>query len=280
MYEFARRSPGHADWTRIEAAGLEGTGVDWRRFMAERWIDVDSLSFGKLSVRNFKNRQIEQTPRVKRLFYQSVQEFPFPLSVRRIALQHADVEYLELAKHGSAPGRITFNGLQGMFYGLTNRGTAFTVKAKGKLMNRGEMQAVFRLPAGRSNPFFEVEGRLGAMNLAALNPMTEPLAKVKIASGRVEGMTFSMKGDAQRADADVLFLYEKLRIRIMKEKDGHLETRSFLTTLANGLIVRENNPGSGGERKVCGSAERDPYRSQFNYLWKTLFSGLKKSVGL
>lgn len=280
MYEFARKSPGHADWTRIEAAGLEGTGVDWRRFMAERWIDVDSLSFGKLSVRNFKNRQIEQTPRVKRLFYQSVQEFPFPLSVRRIALQHADVEYLELAKHGSAPGRITFNGLQGMFYGLTNRGTAFTVKAKGKLMNQGEMQAVFRLPAGRSNPFFEVEGRLGAMNLAALNPMTEPLAKVKIASGRVEGMTFSMKGDAQRADADVLFLYEKLRIRIMKEKDGHLETRSFLTTLANGLIVRENNPGSGVERKVCGSAERDPYRSQFNYLWKTLFSGLKKSVGL
>ena len=93
-------------------------------------------------------------------------------------------------------------------------------------------------------------------------------------------MTFSMKGDAQRADADVLFLYEKLRIRIMKEKDGHLETRSFLTTLANGLIVRENNPSSGGERKVRGSAERDPYRSQFNYLWKTLFSGLKKSVGL
>lgn len=61
------------------------------------------------------------------------------LFVRRIALQHADVEYLELAKHGLTPGRITFDGLQGMIYDLSNRGTSqqavFTVKAQGKLMN-------------------------------------------------------------------------------------------------------------------------------------------------
>ncbi len=284
MYEFARKAPGHPDWTRIEIAGLQGTGVDWQRFMTEKWIDIDSISLQKVSVRSFKNRQIEQVPAVKRLFYESVQQFPLPLSVRRIALQQADVEYLELAKHGLTPGRITFNGLQGMIYDLTNRGTSkqavFTLKAQGKLMNQGNIQAVFRLPADRSNSFFEVTGSMGAMNLSALNPMIEPLAKIKIVSGRMEGMTFQINGDLRKADVDMIFRYEKLRIRIMKEKDGELQPRSFLTTLVNGLIVRENNPANGGLRKVDGSAQRDPNRSQFNYLWKTLFAGLKNTVGL
>jgi len=78
----------------------------------------------------------------------------------------------------------------------------------------------------------------------------------------------------------MVFLYERLRIRIMKEKDGKLETSSFLTTLANGMIVKENNPDHRGIRKGEGWAERDPYRSQFNYLWKIMLEGLKKSVGL
>lgn len=284
MYEFARKAPGHPDWTRVVASGLRGTGMNWQRFMAEGWIGIDSISLANLSVRSFKNRQIAQPPRVKRLFYESVQEFPFPLSVRRIALQHADVEYLELAEHGLTPGRVTFTDLQGMFYGLTNRGASrqavFTLRAHGKLMNQGDVRAVFRLPADRSNPFFEVDGTIGGMNLTALTSMTEPLAKIKIVSGQMQGMTFRMKGDARKAGVELEFLYEKLRIRIMKEKDGHLKTRSFLTTLANGLIVKENNPDSGGVRQARGSAERDPYRSQFNYLWKTLFAGIKSSVGL
>lgn len=280
MYEFARRVPGHPDWTRVEVSGLQATGMDLRRFFAERYVSVDSVSLEKVVVSSFKNRQVEQVPRVKRLFYESVQRFPFPLSVRRVALQYADVEYMELAKHGLTPGRVAFNGLRGMFYDVGNRGRFFTLKAEGRLMNQGKVQAVFRFPASRLSPFFEVEGRLGSMNLAALNPMIEPLAKVRVVSGRMEEMIFSMRGDARRAEVDMSFLYEKLRIRIMREKDGRLEPRSFLTMLANGLVVRGSNPDYGGLRRVEAWAERDPYRSQFNYLWKVLFAGIKESVGM
>lgn len=284
MYEFARKAPGHTDWTQIEAYGLSGTGFGLQKLIAGKFISMDSVSLEKASIRSFKNRQIEQTPKIKRLFYESVQEFPFPLAVRRIALNQVFVEYLELAKNGLSPGRITFNDLQGMFYDLTNRVTSghpvFTLEAKGKLMDQGEIQATFRLPVDSLNPFFEIDGKLGPLNLTALNPMIEPLAKIKIVSGRMEEMTFGIQGNSQKAGVDMSFLYEHLRIRIMKEKDGELETSSFLTTLANGLIVKENNPDHRGIRQGEGSAERDPYRSQFNYFWKILLVGLKESVGL
>ena len=284
MYEFAEKAPGHADWTRIKASGLRGEGFSLQKLMSERFIFIDSISLEKASVSSFKNRQIEQKARVKRLFYESVQEFSLPFAVRRVALNRVDVEYLELAKHGLSPGRIAFGDLRGIFYDLTNRppsGQSFyTLKAEGRLMDQGKIQAVFRLPADSVKPAFEIAGEMGPLNLAVLNPILEPLAKIKVTSGHLEKMTFEIKGNSQKARVDMVFLYERLRIRIMKEKDGKLETSSFLTTLANGMIVKENNPDHRGIRKGEGWAERDPYRSQFNYLWKIMLEGLKKSVGL
>ena len=284
MYEFAEKAPGHTDWTRIKASGLQGRGFSLQKLISERFIYVDSISLERASVSSFKNRQIEQKPRVKRLFYESVQKFSLPFAVRRVALNDVGVEYLELAKHGLSPGKITFGDLQGVFYDLTNRPQSghsfFTLKAQGKLMDQGKIQAVFRLPADSVKPAFEIAGEMGPLNLALLNPMLEPLAKIKVTSGYLEKMTFEIKGNSQKARVDMAFLYEKLRIRIMKKKDGKLQTSSFLTTLANGMIVKENNPDHRGMRKGEGWTERDPYRSQFNYLWKILLQGLKKSVGL
>ncbi len=283
-YEFAQKAPGHVDWTRIETGKLYCSGVDMQRMLTKGVLVIDSVSLQQASIASYKNRQIEQVQKVKRLFYESVQEFPVPLAIRRITLNNIGVEYQELAKKGFSPGKITFEGLHGMFYGLTNIVQAdrpyFTLKAQGKLMGQGQIQATFRLPVDSLNPHFEVEGKLGSMSLLDLNPMIEPLAKIKITSGEEEEMTFRIEGNSHKAHINMVFLYQDLKIRIMKEKDGHLETRSFLTTLANGLIAKGNNPDHGGIRRVEGEVERDPYRSQFNYLWKTLFEGLKKSVGL
>lgn len=284
MFGFAEKAPGHTDWTQVEASGLRGTGFRLQKLLAEGFTDIDSILLEKASVRSFKNRKIEQVPRIKRLFYESVQKFPVPFAVRRIVLNDVGVEYMELARKGLSPGKVTFNGLQGIFSDLTNRArpgqSFFTLKAKGKLMDQGEVQAVFRFPAGRVNPVFEVEGWMGPLNLTALNPVLEPLAKIRITSGQLEEMTFDIRGNAQKAHAGMSFFYEHLRIRIMKEKDGELETSSFLTTLVNGLVVKENNPDHRGMREGDAWTERDPYRSQFNYLWKILLGGLKTSVGL
>lgn len=284
MYEFAEKAPGHTDWTQVEASGLQGTGFRLQKLLVDGFAEVDSISLEKASVRSFKNRKIEQTPRIKRLFYESVQEFSLPFAVRRIALNDVDVEYMELARKGLSPGKVTFSSLQGMFSDLTNRPvpgqSSFTLKAKGKLMDQGTVQAVFRLPAGRENPVFEVEGWMGPLKLTALNPVLEPLAKISITSGQMEEMTFTIRGNAQKAHIDMSFYYERLRLRIMREKDGELETSSFLTTLANGLVVKENNPDHRGLRPGDAWVKRDPYRSQFNYLWKILLGGLEKSAGL
>lgn len=282
--EFAIKAPGHIDWTRVETGKIVCNGFDLQSVLQNRLLKIDSVHLYKADIRSFKNRQIEQPQRVKRLFYESVQQFPYRLAIRRVGLEHIQVEYQELAKNGISPGTVTFSELHGVFHDLTNIVTPkqpyFTLKAAGKLMGQGLLQATFRLPVDSLNPHFEVEGSLGRMNLEALNKMTEPLVKIRIMSGEVNEMNFKITGNSQDAQVHMLFLYDDLKVRILKEKDGEWKTRSFLTNIVNGLILDKSNPNHRGTREADGKAERDIYRSQFNYLWRTLLAGLKISVGL
>lgn len=284
MEKFAVKSPGHTDWTRIITGKITLYHWDMQRLMHDHFLQVDSVVLQRADIASFKNRQIEQSKKVKRLFYQSVQQLPLRFAVRRMNLNDIQVKYLELSEKGDAPGTITFNQLNGMFYDLTNvsnsHQTYYTLKAEGKLMDKGLMQATFRLPIARQNDRFEVKGSLGKMSITDLNPMIEPLVKIRVTSGEVENLKFSITGDSIKSHVDMVFLYKDLKVRLLKEKNGEIKVRSFLTNLVNGIILTENNPDSKGERKVEATAERDVYRSQFNYLWRSLLAGLKKTIGL
>lgn len=285
MEEFAIKTKKHTDWTKIQVGKVVCLGWDMQRMMSGQMLQIDSVEIRGAHISSFKNRKIEQAKRVKRLFYESVQQFPLPLAIRRIRLDDIHVVYKELAEKGISPGTVTFDQLKGTFYDLTNIVRAeqpyFTLKAEGKLMDKGKLQATFLLPVDSLKPHFEVEGRLGKMSMLSLNQMIEPLAKIQITSGEIDEMKFKIAGNSHTAQVHMLFLYQDLKIRIMKEKDGHLKVRSFLSTLANGLIATANNPGRNGQpRTADGKAERDIYRSQFNYLWRTLMAGLKESIGL
>ncbi len=282
---FALKAPGHTDWTEIQTGKIACYRFDMQSLLKEQLLRIDSVSLQKATIRSFKNRQIAQKPRIKKLFYESVQQFPYPLAIRSIRLHHIDVEYQELAEHADFPGTVTFEGLSGTFSGLTNipkaRQPYFTLTAQGKLMDQGLLEATFHLPVDSTENHFRIEGRLGSMEMPSLNPAIVPLANIKITSGKINEMTFRITGNDRKAQVDMVLLYENLKIRIVKEKDGHFKTRSFLSTLANGLIINNNNPDRNrSPRQGEGSAERDLYRSQFNYLWKTLLAGLKSSVGL
>lgn len=283
--EFVLKNPRHTDWTQIHTGPIVCRGWDMQQMMKQQLLKIDSVEIRGAQISTYKNRQIEQPKQVKRLFYESVQQLPFHLTVGRIGLEDIQVEYQELSEKGEVPGTITFNQLNGTFYDLTNVVTPghpyYTLKARGKLMGQGDLEATFRLPVDSTNQHFEVEGRMGRMDMMALNPMIEPLVWIRITSGEVDELKFAITGNAYRSHVNMLFLYKDLKVRMLKEKkDGEIKVRSFLTTLVNGLILIEDNPNHKGERRAEGNAERDVYRSQFNYLWRSLLVGLKETIGL
>ncbi len=282
--DFVIKNPRHSDWSKIKTGEINCYGFDILHYIQKQQLHIDSIAIKSAQISTYKNRQIEQPQHVKKLFYESVQQFPIPLSIRRTHMENINVEYQELAKNGPYPGTITFKNLEGTLYDLTNiihkSPSHFTLKATGELMGKGILTATFQFPVNSVNKDFEIKGELSRMEIAALNPMIEPLTQIKVTSGKVNKLTFKINGNSQKAKVYMTFLYDDLKVRLLKEKDGKWKERSFLTTLVNGIILIENNPNQKGLRSVEGSAERNFHRSQFNYLWRILLSGLKKTIGI
>ena len=279
---FARRAPGHIDWTRVSVRSIGCTGIDWAAWTDGEGLRIDSLSIPQAEVESYKNRQVPRPQRVKQLFYRSLQRLPFAVNVRRITLGNVRARYDELSENGTEPGIVQFDSLSGEFYGLTNRGGAddfFRLEARGELYGAGLLKASFRFPSDSLNRRFEIDGSLGPMSPPLLNRVVTPLAGIQIDSGRLERIEFRVTGNDARSEVQMTMLYDGLDVEMVRRQpDGRLKERRLMTFVVDKMLIRPSNPDGRGTRTADGSAERDPYRSQFNYWWKSLLPGIKNTV--
>ena len=75
--------------------------------------------------------------------------------------------------------------------------------------------------------------------------------------------------------------YEDLKVDVLKRDDDSkkIEKKGLTSFLAN-TIVKNSNPDKGNLRKETPHYDRDIQKSFFNLVWKTIFTGMKETVGL
>ena len=281
-HQFAQQSPGHSDWMQVVSGPITLSGLTFRSGAVRPEVRADSLRVRDLTFDCYKNRKIPQPSREKALFFQSLQRLPVGLQIDKVYLQNLNATYEELSPKGEEPGLISFNDMEAEISGLTNLpspGRSFyQLDARCRLMDTADLQATFRLPIDSLTDRFEVSGRLGRMPMQALNPVVGPLVGAEILQGTVHGMDFEIQGSATRSAVDLTLLYDGLEVEIIQDKHGKLREKVLATYLVDHFLLRSGNPNRHGMHQGTGTFTRDPYRSQFNYLWKSLWPGIKKTL--
>ena len=77
-------------------------------------------------------------------------------------------------------------------------------------------------------------------------------------------------------------LYRDIKISLLKKdkKEKKLDKKGIASLLAN-IVIKDSNPGKGDEpRTVDVHFNRILNKSFFNLLWKSIFTGIKESVGM
>ena len=128
---------------------------------------------------------------------------------------------------------------------------------------------------------FTVNGSLSPFNMRILNPVLEPLASVSIRSGKVDRFNFTFSADKTSAIGHLFFGYDDLKISVLETKNGNIKEAKFASFLANSILLRSKNP-RGNEillpEKI--NIQRDQKHSVLNYLWKSVFSGVRNTLGI
>lgn len=280
--DYAELSQTHSDWTKIQTSTTIWSGIDFTAFMKERSIVIDTITIQHAEISSYKNRQIAQSQREKQLLNQTLRHLPIALDIRCLQFGPLDVVYQELTPEGVQPGKLTVTNLTGECLGLSNRPAQnqsfLTIRSTGKLMGLANLQTTINFSLQDTSEQFTVNGQLGSLAMNQLNTLTEPLANLSIQNGRIDTLIFNITGNKHSSAVDLKLLYNGLEIELIKDHDGQIRQRRLLSEAINDWILYSSNPQYGRTRIGTGSTDRDPYKSQFNYLWKSLWPGLKSML--
>ena len=280
--DYAELSQNHSDWTKIQTSTTIWSGIDFTAFMKERSIVIDTITIQHAEINSYKNRQIAQPQQEKHLLNQTLRHLPITLDIRCIQFGPLNVVYQELTPEGVQPGKLTVTNLTGECLELSNRPAQnqsfLTIRSTGKLMGLANLQTTINFSLQDTSEQFTVNGQLGSLAMNQLNTLTEPLANLSIQNGRIDTLIFNITGNKHSSAVDLKLLYNGLEIELIKDHDGQIRQRRLLSEAINDWVVYSSNPQYDTTRIGTGTALRDPYKSQFNYLWKSLWPGLKSTL--
>jgi len=262
-------------------------------------IDPDALAMGELVADSFRVGQSsfkiyrdvrmarDKENRVGQYPHQVIMKVPFALNIRNAIFTNSYLEYKEMNEKTNKAGVVSFNRLTASMKNLTNqreairRNNVMTIDFGAWFLNIARADVTMKLRLDDKQGRFNVTGKLGAFDARKLNTITEPLGMARVEKGQIKSIVFNMFGDNLQAGGDLTMLYDDLKVSVLKldDESRQFEKKGLTSALANAL-VKNKNPAGGNVRKASMANERNTNRSFFNLLWKSVFAGVKQTVGM
>ena len=290
--EFQRRSPYRRDRIRVTAARLSIRGMDQGAYsrsgaIVARAIELDSFRFDIRSDKRKPKRPGPSSP--SRTPQGWMASFENRLAVDTIHATNAAIIYEEFKTGHDQPGRLTIDNVDLTVLNVRHEpgrisGTdTLSLEIRGRLMQQGQLRVAISTLLDAPRMTMYVRGAVGAMDAQAFNPLIEHVAPARIKSGRVDGVTFEYTVTNDRALGVVIPRYRGLAAEITGTgAHGILGARNPIGGLlrataeaAQGLKVRQNNPGSPTEQPRVGRIDYT-FRGESlpSWFWNVIKQGL------
>jgi hypothetical protein len=209
------------------------------------------------------------------------------IQIDSVLVTNAKLTYSE--QSGDKPGAVFFEDVKLSAGPVTNDSTMLAagfvmkVNATAKLMGSGAVSLSVDFPMPAKNGEFSFSGLLTGFDMTKINPFVSAQVPAKIISGYVEKAVIPpVYANSHHSKGTIVLYYKDLKMDLPPQNDKKWEhmKKSVLAWAAN-TYVAESNPSHNGKlRQGVIYFERDPSKSIFNYLWKSLFSGIKSTVNV
>ncbi len=257
-----------------------------------RWFDKEELA-GKFLMINGLNMDIyrdKQLPfdetRRPKMLQDMIKSLKIPISVDSLVMANSQVSYSERTPSGDLEGKIRFSNIRTRLMPFTNvkasNGVIPDINLDGTatIQDSSQLKVSMNYRMNHADNLFSAKGSLSQFNMRILNPVLEPLALVSIRSGKVNRFQFEFSANQTSANGQLFFGYDDLKISVLEMKDGNAKEAKFASFLANSLMLRAKNPRGKELLPDEINFQRDQKRSVLNYWWKSIFSGIRNTLGI
>jgi hypothetical protein len=286
---FAQRVGVQSDRFNLDFGGIRLKHLALQRLIRGDVV-ADSLLIARASIRVYRDLSYPRpnTTLVKKFPHQLISQLPLVLSVSKCIVRDGSIEYKEKNPKSGYAGRVQFAGASATISNITNERhrlqadpychLVFNAAFLGKIPLHAELALQIDAPDGH----FRFSGGLQSFDGPVLNPLIEPMGLARIDKGIIHKTSFSFSGNNRGSNGRLTMLYDDLKLTLLKKNDDadSLQKKSLASFIAN-IIVKDANPTRSKPVRVADvQYQHDPNRSFFNLMWKSIFTGVKQTVGM
>ena len=274
----------------LDFENIKIKNVDFDLFLKQQILMAESLSIQKARVDVYNNNayQRRRTDKTGKFPHQQLLKVALDMRIKQVNLNNVNISYAEFDAKSKRTGIIKFNNLRGTINNVTNnisslkKNDVMIANVKAEIFGKAPVSLNIKFYLRSELGAFDYSGTVGAFNGQILNEIVKPLGMAEIKSATINKVTFDVKANQNIATGTMQFYYSDLNVSILKrEENGNLKDQGFISGVANDFIIKSENPSKKGEfieGRILYS--RPYYASFFNYLWQSLFTGVKESVGV
>ncbi len=254
-------------------------------------LTADSMHIGSASLKIYRDLSIprDKKNRVGSYPHQVLENVPVPVTIKKIVLPGAFVEYKEKNPRTMRAGKVQFHNTNATLTNVTNDKAAIskdnilTAAVNSSFMNMTPLHVVWRFYLGHPKGRFDVKGDLGSIRFPNVNVLTEPMGPARLEDGKLNDLQFNLSGSDYKMNGNVKMLYEELKVSILEREEGTKKLdKKNVASLAANIIIKNSNPEKKKDepKTITVQMDRDTNRSIFYLVWKSLFKGIKETVGI
>lgn len=285
---FANKAHFQKDRYDVVLKGIALKNIDIQNLLDKK-IFASDLVINNASVKIYRDlkKPLNGKSKVGNYPSQMLAKFKIPVDIAHATLPNAFIQYTEHEKISDSSGIVTFENSTLDIVNITNVDNAiqknnattisFQSKALGKIPLNGHF--IFYLTGDGGN--FAANGHVSGFDALVLNKVAVPMALMRFNTGQINGIDFSFKGNNYGAQGAFVMKYQNLKVDVLKrDKDTKEIQKKGITSVIANVIIKNDNPRNGDLRSGDPKFKRDIQKSFFNLVWKTIFTGMKETLGL
>jgi hypothetical protein len=288
--EFGQQAGYAKDRYNLSLNQISLSGINFPLYLSTQELFAKDMNIDNGFLAVFNNNELpgKGLPKRGKFPHQLLQTLRGVVTVQKLKLNNIDISYSEYDKESKEKGILTFQNTRGEINNLTNSpkykkiNPVMGANLHSQFMDKGNLDINFKFHLIADNGFFSYQGSLKNMDGRILNKVTRPLGMLQIKSGFVDELSFNIRANENISAGTLDFRYHNLGVRILERaKDSErLVKKGWISFLANNLIINSANPGRDGKFvRAKINYTRAPTASFFSFLYKTLFQGIRHSIG-
>ncbi|MEO9023260.1 MAG: hypothetical protein ABI237_18445 [Ginsengibacter sp.] len=285
---FTSGFPFQKDRYDIQLSGIQLTDIDMNSLIDKQLV-ASELMINHTIAKIYRDlhKPLEKKSKVGNYPSQLLTRLDIPINISKAVLKDAYIEYRENEVLSDSIGEISFAGTKLNISNITNvpaeirKNKRMNISFDTKVLREIPLKGNVRFMLNSDQGDFVVNGHTPSFDAMILNKVSVPMGLIKINSGDIHSINFHLTGNDTSAKGDFLMKYDNLKVEVLKrdKNTGEVKKRG-LASLAANAIVKNKNPDHNGLRKMNPEYGRDIYKSFFNLVWKTVFTGMKETVGI